>query len=131
MRLGVRIVRVVRIDWRCHIDRHMNGLRWLGWANQIAALGFHLCPLVRFEGALGDIAQAGIGVAVAARRIHRGRLFLALELSLGCDVGPLRVFTLLHVIAHAFDIALGLLAVRLRHGLIRANGQRPAAAGAG
>lgn len=131
MRLGVRIVRVVGIDRRCHIDWYMNGLWWLGRTHQIAALGFHLCPLVRFEGALGDIAQAGIGVAVAAWLIHRGRLFLTLELPLGCDIGTLGVFALFDVIAHAFDIALGLLAVRLGYCLVGAYGQCAAATGAG
>lgn len=116
--------------WR-PVDGHIDSLWRIGRTDQIAALGFHLRPLGGFECALRDLAQAGIRVTVAARGRGRSGLFLVLRLPLGSNVCTLGVFTLLDKTAHAFDVALGLLAIGLGDGFIGSYGQCAAATRAG
>lgn len=124
---GGRVVWVGYAVTRYDIDRLLGG-RWL---DQATAFGFQLCPLGGFQRLLGQVAQAGIRVAVTPARRVGSRLALGLGLSLGGGFGALGAFPLVDVVAHPLYIALGLLAGGFRYGFVGAHCDRAATARAG
>jgi hypothetical protein len=75
------------------VARH--DIDWLLWGrrpDQAAAFGFQLRTLRGFQGLLGEVAQAGVGVAVAQGRWAAGCLTLALRLPFGGCFGALGAF---------------------------------------
>ena len=114
------------------VARH--DIDWLLWGrrpDQAAAFGFQLRTLRGFQGLLGQVAQAGVGVAVAQGRWAAGCLTLALRLPFGGCFGALGAFPLIDVIAHALDSALGLLAIGFGNSFLGAHRHGTAAARAG
>lgn len=99
--------------------------------DQAAAFGFHLRPLRGFQGLLGEVAQAGVGVAVAQGRWAAGCLTLALRLPFGGCFGALGAFPPVDKITHARHVALGLLAIGFGNGFLGTYRQGTAATRAG
>ena len=94
------------------VARHdIDRLLWGRRPDQAAAFGFQLRSLRCFQGLLGQVAQAGVGVAVAQGRWASGCLTLALRLPFGGCFGALGAFPPVDKITHALHVALGLLAI--------------------
>ena len=127
MRPGRREV----LRWEAVTGHDIDRLRGFRRSGQAAALGFQLGPLGGLQGLLGEVAQAGVRVAIAPGWRAAGRLALALRLPLGGCFCALGAFPLVDVIAHALDIALGLLAIRFGNGFLGAHRQGAAPARAG
>ncbi len=114
------------------VARH--DIDWLLWGrrpDQAAAFGFQLRSLRCFQGLLGQVAQAGVGVAVAQGRWASGCLTLALRLPFGGCFGALGAFPPVDKITHALDIPLGLLAIGFGNSFLGAHRHGAAASRAG
>jgi len=114
------------------VARH--DIDWLLWGrrpDQAAAFGFQLRSLRCFQGLLGQVAQAGVGVAVAQGRWASGCLTLALRLPFGGCFGALGAFPPVDKITHALHVALGLLAIGFGNSFLGAHRHGAAASRAG
>lgn len=114
------------------VDRHVDGLLCIFRRfDQVAAFGFKLGALRGFERLLTEVAQAGGGVAVGAGLWAGGTLPLRRTLLPFSGLfGALGGFAFIHIGAHAFDVAFGLLASGFRYSFIRTR-RDGSAAGAG